>query len=528
MSLDGLINQLENGAIQLYEETPPKGVYKYENGEPFTPPKSHTDEASAVLNVVYDDIIDLLDRLIPGTAQKRTDRLAKLGSRYEETLGERDYELARKVSPVLTRRLDEFDESFGESEDVIRYFLGYRDILRDEVERRKREKKGKRQTQKLAPLDSEPYMFMASDKANKFFVKSLMPNQTRPIKETSLDGLEARGFNIPGRFRAVCVKDDDAKFVGLVGYNVGIGESVFRFFQEKSALAVKAHFALWARAHVETKANPEKLVKMSISQFCDDLGFKKKQRTHTIENKRRAMQVLEALTSAELIVLWQDPQGKGHRTKGNIWQRGLSDEIIGDISSFTNKNNDKKIEKQINPNTFSYRPGAFFEDSEWHKFNDYVGLVGQGLLKLGIDNKDKAAVLVGGYIAFLARIENYDREEPLKLTTLIENTGDLLTSYIERREAMALETVVENAFDRLVEVNVLKNYEWVFDESLKPSNSDKAVKMPELLARRIKFTLPNELVRRGKEYQVIEAGHRKEAAAKKKKAKAEQAKTKRK
>ncbi len=410
-------------------------------------------------------------------------------------------------------------------ENVIRIH----EVLRDEVERRKRQKKGKRQTQKLAPLDSEPYMFMASDKANKFFVKSLMPNQTRPIKETSLDGLEARGFNIPDRFRAVCVKDDDAKFVGLVGYNVGIGESVFRFFQEKSALAVKAHFALWARADVETKANPEKLIKMSISQFCDDLGFKKKQRTHTIENKQRAMQVLEALTSAELIVLWQDPKGKVHRTKGNIWQRGLSDEIISGVSSFTNENNDKKIEKHINPNTFSYRPGAFFEDSEWRKFNDYVGLVGQGLLKLGIDNKDKAAVLIGGYIAFLARIENYDRK-PLKLTTIIENTGDLLTGYIDRREAAILETVVENALDRLMEVKVLKGYEWVYDESLKPSDSDKTLRMGELLARRIKLSFPDTLVEAGKEHLRIEASHRKKAPDRKEKAKAkaEQAKTKQK
>jgi len=43
----------------------------------------------------------------------------------------------------------------------------------------------------------------------------------------------------------------------------------------------------------------------------------------------------------------------------------------------------------------------------------YVGLFGPGFLKLGINNKDKAAVLIGGYIAFLARIENYDRK-PLK------------------------------------------------------------------------------------------------------------------
>ncbi len=320
MSFDSLINQLENGAIQLYEENLQKIVVKPENGEPFTPSKVHTDEASAVLGVLYDDIINLFDQLIPGTAQEIADRLAE--NPWDEMLGDRDYELAKKASPDLARRLDKFEDSWGESEDVIRYFLGYRDILRDEVQRRKQAKeqkpKRKRQTQKLTPLDSEPYMFMASDRANKLFVKSMMPNQTQLIKEARLEGLEARGINIPSNLRAVCVKDDGTVFTGLVGYNSGICEKVFRFFQEKSALAVKAHFALWARAHRETKADPDKLIKMKISQFCDDLGFQKKKRAHTRENKQHALQILETLTGAELIVHWQDSNGNSRRTKGNV------------------------------------------------------------------------------------------------------------------------------------------------------------------------------------------------------------------
>jgi hypothetical protein len=136
MSLDGLVNQLENGAIQLYKGDPQKHMHKHENGESFTASEVYSNEASAVLNVLYDDIIDLLDRLMPGTAQGRADRLAKIGDRYEETLGERDDELARKAGPEIAERLDEFDESFGETENIIRYFLGYRDILRDEVNRR--------------------------------------------------------------------------------------------------------------------------------------------------------------------------------------------------------------------------------------------------------------------------------------------------------------------------------------------------------------------------------------------------------
>ncbi len=368
---------------------------------------------------------------------------------------------------------------------------------------------------------------MVSDRANKLFVNSLMPNQTQEIKEAKLEGLEARGINIPSHLRAICVKDDGTNFTGLVGYNSDICESVFRFFQEKSALAVKAHFALWARAHRETKADPNKLIKMKISQFCDDLGFQKRSRMHTRENKQRALQILETLTGAELIVLWQDSKKKLHRTKGNVWLRGSSDEIFDTQTNSISGNNGNLIpgtEKYWDPNTFSYRPGDFFADEDWCKFNDYVGFVGQGLLKLGINNKDKAAVLIGGFIAFLARIENYERG-PLKLTTLIENTGDLLTSYIDRREAAMLETIVENALDRLTEVKVIKGYEWVYDEKQKPSDSDKTVKMPELLSRRIRLFFPDELAQIGKEYKEIETAHRRRAAAKK--AKSEQAKAKR-
>jgi hypothetical protein len=431
---------------------------------------------------------------------------------------------------------DFIEASFKRNETIEGKFFSYpnfiRDDLRDEVNRRKQAKeqkpKRKRQTQKLTPLDSEPYMYMASDKATKFFINSLMPNQTQPIKEAKLDALEARGISIPPRLMAVCVKDDDPKFAGLVSYNTGLGESVFKFFQEKSPLAVKAHFALWARAHRETKAEPGKLVKMTISQFCDDLGFQKKKRAHTRENKQHALQILETLTSAEMILLWQDPQKKLHRTKGNVWQRGLSDEVFDTHINDTNGQNENLIpgtEKFWDPKTFSYSPGGFFTDADWRKFNNYVGLVGQGLLKLGANNKDKAAVLIGGYIAFLARIENYSRE-PLKLSTLIENTGDLLTGYIDRREAAMLETIVENALDRLTDVKVLKDFEWVYDENIKPSDFDKTVKMPELLARRIRLFFPDELTQMGKEYKQLETVHHKKAAAKK--AKAEQVKAKRK
>jgi hypothetical protein len=393
-----------------------------------------------------------------------------------------------------------------------------------------KQKNAKRQTQKLTPLDSDPYMFMASDKANKFFVKSLMPNQTRPIDEAQIEGLQAQGFNIPTRLKAVCIKDDGTNFTGLVGYDADTCESVFRFFQEKSALAVKAHFALWARAYRETKADPDKLIEMTISQFCDDLGFTKKKRAHTLENKQRALQILETLTSAELIVRWYDPKGDLNRRKGNVWNRGSSNEKLSNKNDLHGGNKTSIMEKFWDPKTFSYRPGDFFKDSSWQKYNVYVGLFGSGFLKLGVNNKDKAAVLIGGYIAFLARIENYNREGSLKLTTIIENTGDLLTVYIDRREAAMLETVVENALDRLMEVKVLKGYEWVYDESLKPSDSDKTLRMGELLARRIKLSFPDTLVETGKEHLRIEASHRKKAAARKEKAnaKAEQDKAERK
>jgi hypothetical protein len=494
--------------------------------------KISTDYSEAEKREYLKDLLDDDDEIDRQAKMPNLGRILRI-SRWTFVEPAKLYAHFKEHSPIIHKIIEETARKYAPDEKLL--LLRIRDAVRDEAGRQKREKqakeqkpKRKRQTQKLAPLGSEPYMFMASDRANKLFVKSMMPNQTQLIKEARLEGLEARGINIPSNLRAVCVKDDGTVFTGLVGYNSDICEKVFRFFQEKSALAVKAHFALWARAHRETKADPDKLIKMKISQFCDDLGFQKKKRAHTRENKQHALQILETLTGAELIVHWQDKKRNLHRTKGNVWQRGSSDEIFDTHINGTNGQNENLIpgtEKFWNPNTFSYRPGSFFSDEDWRKFNNYVGLVGQGLLKLGISNKDKAAVLIGGYIAFLARIENYTREA-LKLTTIIENTGDLLTGYIDRREAAMLETIVENALDRLTDVKVIKGYEWVYDEKQKPSDSDKTVKMTELLARRIRLFFPDGLTQVGNEYKELETAHRKKAAVKK--AKAEQAKAKRK
>jgi hypothetical protein len=51
-----------------------------------------------------------------------------------------------------------------------------------------------------------------------------------------------------------------------------------------------------------------------------------------------------------------------------------------------------------------------------------------------------------------------------------------------------------------MKVKVLKGYEWVYDESLKPSDSNKTLKMGELLAHRIKLSFPDTLVEAGKEH----------------------------
>jgi hypothetical protein len=150
MSLDGLINQIENGTIQLYDELP----HIREGSEPPTLQIMHTDEASAVMGVLYDDIVSLFDELVPGSAQERADFLAKDENPYETTLGERDDELARRAGPEVAQRLDEFDESIEGTydENVIRYYLGYRDILRDEVNRRKQAKEKKRESSKIPSI----------------------------------------------------------------------------------------------------------------------------------------------------------------------------------------------------------------------------------------------------------------------------------------------------------------------------------------------------------------------------------------
>jgi hypothetical protein len=455
MSLDGLVNQLENGSVPLYEGNPLKDVYKRENGESFTPSVVHTDEASAVLGVLYDDIVSLFDELVPGSAQERADFLAKLGHPFETALGDYDDELARKASPELARRLDKFNDSFEDIEDVIRYFLGYRDLLRDEVGRRKRERKAATKKPILKPLTTpDGFLRAAADPINSHMFEALTPGAMTKSgeKERETNKLEARGMTGLSDYTSVYIVESDRKDIfGVIGYKKDVGEALWEFQEKHGALALQVHIALFARAYAETDAKPGEFITLRISDFCDDLQFTRKKGSHDRETKQRVLGILECLTQAQMKIMYTPPQGKSHLFAGAIWQRGITHETAEQTA--------KRLQWQ--PETFSYAPGQYFTFNDWRYYTRNVAKIGEGLLELD-SRKDKWAIHTGGYLALLSRMNKY-RKQKLTAKTLLEKSG-LLATYEKHRQTDKMESKLERALDRLGDVGVIDNWDWTKTE----------------------------------------------------------------
>jgi hypothetical protein len=496
ISLNSLIDQIENGAIQLYDELP----HIREGSEPPTLTKAHTEEASAVLGVLYDDIVSLFDELVPGSAQERADFLAKDESRWETTLGERDDELARKASPELARRLDKFDDSFGDTENVIRYFLGYRDILRDEVNRRKqaKEKTGqeKPQLKSLATVDG--FLRGPADPINQHMFGAFTPGAMKKHTNVKADvnNLEARGMTGIKDYTALYIVESNKDLYGVIGYKQDVGENLWELLQKHSALTLQAHIALFARAYAETDAAPGEFITLRILDFCDDLQFTRKKGYHDRETKQRVVNILECLTQAQMKIMYAPPQGKSYLLTGPIWQRGITQETASQPGG----------KLQWEPETFSYAPGQYFAFNEWRTYTRNVALIGEGLLKLNANN-DKWAIHGGGYLALLSRMNGY-RKQTLSVKTLLEKTG-LFAAYAKFRKTSEMEQKLVRALETLEKVGVIENWNWSKDEY---ENTTLAGKLASetLLNRQIQIQYPVALRRNEKRIADGVAKHQKD------------------
>jgi hypothetical protein len=227
------------------------------------------------------------------------------------------------------------------------------------------------------------------------------------------------------------------------------------------ARRVKAHYALWARYYEHERESPKvRFAVVSVPQFCADLGLKKhKNGGYRPEQKRDAMKLLHALASVEMRLEKTLPNNKRVRIKGAIWLRGAEAEEkdqYADLFGAAREGEPARWE----PTGFSFMPGQFYDNPEWRQYHQYMGKIGAGLLHL--DNREEWAILIGGYLATLARIGQY-RARRLKIGTILKAVG-LAQSKDAQRRAAENRTKFEDALDKLAvsEIGVIQS--WKLDQ----------------------------------------------------------------
>lgn len=312
----------------------------------------------------------------------------------------------------------------------------------------------------MHPIAIKGQISVACDRINKATVEALMPGAMKQstVLGVALDKLKAQGLMIGKKFWAAYPFSARKDLHGAIGFTENPGEAIWRMLQRNGALAVKAQYALWARAYAETRADPQKLIIMSISQFCDDLGFKKKKGAHERVNKHKAVEVLDLLTSLELSAVYQTPKHKIVHLSGPLWMRGGIREELDDSTNLFGERHvgDPENRMSWDPIAFIYAPGIFFANPEWRKYNHNVALIGAGLLQLGSGDNDKWAVMVGGYIALLARMNGY-RTTRVSVNRVLERTG-LLAEMMKHRHAGRMREKLERALEKLQLVRVIRSY----------------------------------------------------------------------
>jgi hypothetical protein len=368
--------------------------------------------------------------------------------------------------------------AFSETEQLI----GIRDLLRDEVNRRKQAKVKKSVLKPLTTADG--FLRAVADPINQHMFEALTPGAMRKRNEKEIETtkLEARGMTGLHEYTSVYVVESNKKDIyGVIGYKQDVGEALWEFLQKHGALTLQAHIALFARAYAETDAKPGEFITLRISDFCDDLQFARKKRGgHDPDTKRRVLNILECLTQAQMKIMYTPKQGKAHLFTGEIWQRGIIHETADRHADLF----------KWEPETFNYAPGQYFAFNEWRDYTRNVALIGEGLLKLNANN-DKWAIHGGGYLALLSRMNGY-RKQTLSVKLLLEKTG-LFEAYGKFRKTSEMEHKLIRALETLEEVGVIQKWDWVKMED--DENISQKLATEKLFNRRIEVQYPKELKR---------------------------------
>lgn len=361
----------------------------------------------------------------------------------------------------------------------------------------------------LRPLGQDGYLRTRSDRICKAVVEALTPQAIRPLDPAVWEAhgvLNSEEWWQAYPFQAGSSKD---RVKGLIGFSRKPAEAIWDALQKNGALAVKAQYVLFARAYEETDAEPGVFVTISITQFCDDLGYKRKKGAHRPERKREAMKVLEMLTTLELCANYITPQDVARRLRGPIWLRGhIAEQMDGYADLFgVNRVGEPA---QWEPVAFSYAPGRFFADSEWRKYNRRVAKVGAGLLELRTDT-DQWAIMVGGYLGTLSRMNGY-RTSVLKVQTLLERTG--LARAEKRNPGRAIDKL-EAALDKVAEVRIISSWDYTNTNPCEP-DMDDADDLEKLIHAADKRELRNIVIGWPEELPEIQRGEKPKALPKRK------------
>jgi hypothetical protein len=159
---------------------------------------------------------------------------------------------------------------------------------------------------------------------------------------------------------------------------------------------------------------------------------------------------------------------------------------------------------------FGYAPGPWFADPVWRRYNSAVSLVGEGLLRLRSSDNDRWALLIGGCIAPLARMNGYE-PRVLRVDRLLARSGLLRAD--PRNPGRRLEKL-ERALDRLQEVGVLGRWEYLGTSAAEPDmdNADDLSALADAADRRheqrILLSWPKPLQERARRLGSARKAHR--------------------
>lgn len=230
---------------------------------------------------------------------------------------------------------------------------------------------------------------------------------------------------------------------GTIGFRRDLPPRLAELLDRGAPLLLKAHYALWARAFAETDADPRTPVVVSLSRFCDDLGYARLANgAHRPAVKRQAAALLELLSLLELAIEFRAPDGRLRRLEGPVWTRLPA---LGEAGQVV------------------YVPGPWFGDPAWRGQGGRVALAGAGLLALRPD-RDRWAICAGAYLAALARMNGY-RPLTLRVRTLLEKSG---LARAERRNPARMREKLERALERLEEAGVLGSWDWADGDEAEP------------------------------------------------------------